>query len=613
MVAGDHLDADTGCTAFGDGGYGFLPRRIDQADEAEEGEAAGKARLVDLVGFLPSLGKRQDAQPAQRHRLGTLVPMIVVQPRTHSKHSLGRALDMGDAPVGVFAENRHVAVAAVEGDRIDPPRLARMADLARKGQKSSLHGIAFDRPLVVPEGERRIVAMGSGGRKALEVARWRHLALRGIAFAGDLECAVGCLDGCHHHLVSRERTGLVGADHGNRTDRLDRRQTAHDRVAPGHCLHAYGERDRHDGREPFRYCGDGNTDYDHEHFRECVVAHVVAVDEEQASNDEDQECEPPREMIHLLHERRGDLLHVGEKPADPADFRRPPRGDNHAPRGTLGDERAGPQHGPAVAERRIVRDRPHRLVDRNRFTRQHRFLGGKATCLEQAHVGGNLVARLQQHDVARHEIRAVHRHTATVPQDRGMRRQHVADGRHRLLRLAFLDEADHGIGKHDRKDHTGIDPVLEGSRDDGCTEEDVDQHIVELAEKAAQGATSFRRRKPVGTEDSQPTLCLGRGKTTWPGIQSGKAFFRGARMGVRKSALFDRHSSFSSMYSVSLGAKHQCCFGRASSKAPAPDTAVDPASLSPEAAFRDAGENPRDPHPIPATPCRYRLPEDRRP
>ena len=50
--------------------------------------------------------------------------------KRHFAHAFGRALHMGDPPLGVFAEDGHVAVAAVKGDRIEPPRLARMADLA---------------------------------------------------------------------------------------------------------------------------------------------------------------------------------------------------------------------------------------------------------------------------------------------------------------------------------------------------------------------------------------------------------------------------------------------------------------------------------------------------
>jgi len=55
-------------------------------------------------------------------------------------------------------------------------------------------------------------------------------------------------DPADRHLVGRESAGLVGADDRRAAERLDRRQTTHDRVLLGHTSSAERETRRDDGR-----------------------------------------------------------------------------------------------------------------------------------------------------------------------------------------------------------------------------------------------------------------------------------------------------------------------------------------------------------------------------
>jgi hypothetical protein len=50
------------------------------------------------------------------------------------------------------------------------------------------------------------------------------------------------------------------------------------------------------------------------------VVHEVAVHEQQRGHEQDQERQPAREVIHLRHERRGELLDAFEQAADAADL-----------------------------------------------------------------------------------------------------------------------------------------------------------------------------------------------------------------------------------------------------------------------------------------------------
>jgi len=56
------------------------------------------------------------------------------------------------------------------------------------------------------------------------------------------------------HLVGGERAGLIGADDRRAAERLDRRQTAHDRVLLGHATRAERQARRDDRRQTL---GDG--------------------------------------------------------------------------------------------------------------------------------------------------------------------------------------------------------------------------------------------------------------------------------------------------------------------------------------------------------------------
>ena len=51
-----------------------------------------------------------------------------------------------------------------------------------------------------------------------------------------------------------------------------------------------------------------------------MVTYKIAVGKKEGRNQQDQERQPARKMIHLRNQRRGQLLHAGQQPADPPDF-----------------------------------------------------------------------------------------------------------------------------------------------------------------------------------------------------------------------------------------------------------------------------------------------------
>ncbi len=137
---------------------------------------------------------------------------------------------------------------------------------------------------------------------------------------------------------------------------------------------------------------------------------------------------------------------------------------------------------------------------------------GQPPRLQHPQIGRHLVARLQEHDVAGNKVRAVHRHPLTIAQNGGAGCQHPPDRGHRRLGLVFLDEADHRIGKHHGEDHPGIHPVLQGPRHHCRTDQDVDQHVVELPQKAHHRPPRPHFRQAVRPMLDQSPHGLGRGQ-----------------------------------------------------------------------------------------------------
>ncbi len=442
---------------------------------------------------------------------------------------------MGEPAFGTLRQHRHEAMAAVEGNGVQPARRVVSAGLAREGQQCALHRVTLDRPFPAAERQGCVVAQACGAGEANEIALRCYGTFRCIALARDGEGALRRLDRRHHHLVAGQRAGLVGADHRDGTDGLDRGQAADDGVAPRHGLNANRQRDGHHRGQPLGNCRHRNAHDGHEQFGEVLMPDEIAIGEQQARGEKDQERQPPREVVELRDERRRQLLHIRQQPADAPDFRRLAGRHHEAARRALRHQRARPQHGCAVSQRRLPRRRFGVLLDRNGFARQDRLLDGQSPGFQNPQIGWHLVARLQQHDVAGHQFRPADSDAPAAAQDGGARRQHGADGGHRRLRLALLHIADHRIGQNHGDDHRRVHPVLQARRHHGGTEQHIDQHIVELRQEPHERPAAACLGQAVGAMHGQPPRRLVRTQAFGSGIERGKAGgnWLGVRIGQR--------------------------------------------------------------------------------
>ena len=179
---------------------------------------------------------------------------------------------------------------------------------------------------------------------------------------------------------------------------------------------------------------------------------------------------------------------------DPAELGVLAGGDDHARAAAVGDQGAGIGHRGAVAQRRAARgDRLDPLVDRLGLAGQRRLLEQEAARADQPEVRRHLVARLQDDDVAGHQLVGGDLGALALPQHERLGREHPADRIQRPLGPAFLDEADDRVDQNDAEDHRGVDPLAEPGGDERRAEQHVDQNVMELGEESPERAARSPR------------------------------------------------------------------------------------------------------------------------
>ncbi len=170
--------------------------------------------------------------------------------------------------------------------------------------------------------------------------------------------------------------------------------------------------------------------------------------------EDDDECqrgarhdrEQDGQLVELARERRLLLLDVAQHSRDPADLGRHPRRRDHhlAPAARHGRVHVG--HVETVAERHLATG--HRLdclQDRRALARQRRLLDLERRGHEQATVGGDLVAGLENDDVARHKPLCGDVAKLPVAPDMSPDHEHLLERGDALGRLALLVQAQYRV------------------------------------------------------------------------------------------------------------------------------------------------------------------------
>ena len=187
-----------------------------------------------------------------------------------------------------------------------------------------------------------------------------------------------------------------------------------------------------------------------------------------------------RGLVRRLLQHAGDAPHLGLHPR---------RRDHRAP-APVSRRRAAEDHVVTVAEPRLSSDRGDILRHRQALACQRRLRRLQRGGLDQPRVGGNGVAFFDEDDVAGYEFCRRNALSAAVANDIGVRRRHLAQRRHGLLRAGLLEVAHERVEQHDGEDRDGlvgqggvalVQPQPSGNqcRDD----QQDDEHVRELGEK----------------------------------------------------------------------------------------------------------------------------------
>ena len=329
----------------------------------------------------------------------------------------------------------------------------------------------------------------------------------------------------HRHAVFGEGAGLVRADHRGRAQGLRGGQLADQGLAGRH----EGPRDREDGGDQGReHLGDGR---DHQGYRPQkaitqVVAQVDPVEEIEGADDQDRLDEGMDEFAHLALQRGQARIGALDQGRDLAKDRVRAGGDHQATGGTLGQIGPGKAHVALIAGDQILAGQDlDRLGHRDGFTGQGGFIDMRATDLDEAQVGGDLVAPFQDQDVPRDQFAGWQAAHLAVADHHALGHHHAPQGLQGRLGLALLHVTQDGVEQDHPEDDQGVREHVaaqggEQGGDGGGDQQDDHHGIVELAQKTHPGRR-LAEGDLVPAVSGAPLLDLRRGQAPVTGAGQG--------------------------------------------------------------------------------------------
>ena len=128
--------------------------------------------------------------------------------------------------------------------------------------------------------------------------------------------------------------------------------------------------------------------------------------------------------------------------------------------------------------------------------------------LQEAEIRRHTIPRLQPDDVAGRQFHGIDRALLPISQCHRLRRQHRTHCVERPLGLPLLNEADQRVDQHHTDDDAEIDPMAQHRGDRPRDQQDIDLHVLEMQQEAAQGALPWRGRQLMRTVPILPRICL---------------------------------------------------------------------------------------------------------
>ncbi len=190
--------------------------------------------------------------------------------------------------------------------------------------------------------------------------------------------------------------------------------------------------------------------------------------------------------------------------------------DHDGPAAAVGHRRAAPDHVVAVADGHLLGDRLEVLRHRQALPGEGGLRGLERGAADQARVGGDGVAFLQQDEIAGHHVGRGDGPALAVPDHVGVGGRHPAQGGHGFLGARLLHVAQQRVEHDHRQDRDRLvgqrgialyQPQAGGDR--GGDEQQDDQRVLELGEDLAPDRDRSLRGQLVGAVALPPAAGLG--------------------------------------------------------------------------------------------------------
>mmetsp|Transcript_37586 Transcript_37586/g.77190 ORF Transcript_37586/g.77190 Transcript_37586/m.77190 type:complete len:378 (-) Transcript_37586:356-1489(-) len=350
------------------------------------------------------------------------------------------------------------------------PLNVRNAHLESERQQRNLSRVPDSRVQLAVEVEPRAVAQ-DGALKHLPHRFNPFLAdhgpllvlnntVRHVAHPGHVVQRLCRLDLLHRHLILGERTGLVGADSGDRSESLNGRQLPDDGVVAGHELHGQGKRDGHYRRQALGDDGDGDGNGRLEGIADRLVVCKMREHEGGKSDDENENRDPATEDLELYHQVGLHRVHSADHGADAPDLCKVTSADHNSLSVAVHDHGRRKGQILAVAQRGVPGNRSDVFVDGVALSGKHRLQTRETSDLEQTHVSRHLVTGFERNDVSRHEFFRGNLELVAFADDHRIRGKHVLDGVRSFLGLPLLHQANTHIDHHHSADQSHLFPLF---------------------------------------------------------------------------------------------------------------------------------------------------------
>ena len=181
----------------------------------------------------------------------------------------------------------------------------------------------------------------------------------------------------------------------------------------------------------------------------------------------------------------------------------------------------------------------------------------------QPHVGGHLVPRREEDEVAGDEFARRNPSLAPVA-DHGRRgRGHLAQGLDGALRAVLLHEAEDDREQHDHSDGNRLDPVTEEGRERRREEQDDDEYVLELFEQDRPRRDATGGLKLVRAEFIEAAGGLCSGQAAGRGLQPLETLFDRQRVPKRARLGVNVFSGQEHSTDMDVDSSSNFCSGRA--------------------------------------------------